>query len=247
MGIGSATSLTRARAAAGLSDAPVDLRSWDTRNFTRPEAGVASDYVFLVTAMGPKKLERYQTPTDLRQEKLLFSSLISDGAGKTDTVGDLGLILDVRPDNVAGNYHRDTAWYVGTTYQTTETLAAMVANTYPPKVPGFGGSMEPRPRHLPHVIRTPAQLLEKTRGSNEVLLLGERANSPSKVRASGVFIRTRDGKDLATAKEVEAFVAVAKKWRVPVVRIPTERATAATAPSAVANADPYGSSDFVAG
>lgn len=205
----------------GWSRSGPRLDVWDTRTFTRPTDGVATDYVHLVTAMGTKKLAKLAaSPDAIADEKLLFASLISDRDDKTATVGNVGLILGAGPDNVAGTCHQDTSWYMSTNYMTYEDVAKRISQQYPPENPGFGNALRARPAGTPHVIHTPRELLDGTVGNNEVLLVGRREISPSTVRATGVFIRTQNGKDLANKEEIAAFTAIAKKWGVPLVRIP---------------------------
>jgi len=197
------------------------LDAWRTDALTRPQEGIARDYVFLVTAMSADKLARLNSSPDaIGAEKLTFASLISDRDDKTTTIGAIGLILTIDPGAVVGTCGIDTAWSLPTEDYDRDQIVAIIEGQYPPANPGFGrGPPRARPEHIPHVVHSPRELLDQTGPfcNNEVLLVSRDAAA---VRASGVFVRTRDGEDLAGAKEVEAFTTTARRWGLPVVRIP---------------------------
>lgn len=205
-----------------------DLHTWDTDRFSRPQGGTARDYVYLVTAMGIKRLQEYNaTRGDLSGSKLVFASLIADRDSQRWTIGKAGLILSAKPENVAGNYHFDTAWYLNRSqrsYMSMQDVVKMISQQYPPKNGGgIHQAQLPRPADQPHVILSPRELLKQTsHGWNEVLLVGRPLPAGYGLTASGVFIRTaRDnGRDLANPEEVKAFTAAAEEWKLPLVRIP---------------------------
>jgi hypothetical protein len=192
--------------------------------FSTPKTGIASDYVFLVTAVGPARLAEVVAAGGRLTTPMFFASLIADRDGKRGTIGNLGLILDVDASNVIGTHHFDTAVQINTRYRTNAEIARQVSQQYPPLNPGFGMShVSPGPGHR-HVPSTPRELLARTNMShNEVLVLSESVEGRV-VRITGFFIRT-DGesqRDLANQKEVAAISAAAEQLGLPLVRIPAQ-------------------------
>ncbi|MBW2736687.1 MAG: hypothetical protein JRH20_30230 [Deltaproteobacteria bacterium] len=215
--------------------------TWDTRTMTKPKEGLARNYTFLVTSFTPDGGTNYLNDRKaLSREPLFFASVISDltalhlhrgiwSAGKprmrTNTFFNMGFILSARPKNVALNCPGDTAFSIRKPYP--ETLAALrkhLYQNYPGALVKVGSD---KPYEWPHYrLRRvgpydPKHILDRTNErSNEVLMHGTYGGS--EVQPAALFVRTDPltNKDLVPADQLAPYIDAARRWNIPLVRIP---------------------------
>ena len=212
---------------------PTDARistSWNSHHRTPPKAGVARDFVFLVTGIsGVERLARYAAdPASTHALKLLFASLISDRHDRVQTFGHYGFILGAEASNVIANSPLDTQFKLpsSATKSAAETID-VVERLYregrnAANARRFRGSYPPSGHaELGKTVIDPEPLLAATFPTinNEVLLAGTSPEG-AQVAQIGIFIRTKDGTDLVTGSELEQIENVARQAGLPLVRIP---------------------------
>lgn len=207
----------------------LDNLTW-SNGFSDVKKGIASDYVYVVTAVRHSSLEKHLGDNyNLDHRSIIAASVIADIDGKRTTAGLTGFILKIHRSNVIGTYPEDTGWYLKPYDVSPEEVAYQVNKRYPPELIGyFNPYSRPQNTIYDRGPVDPVRLIEDTNKTyNEVLLLGTSLEG-HKVEIVGVFQRVsgmpgRGDKPLTLPHHKKIFEDLATKLNVPFIDIPDYR------------------------